>query len=661
MKQRFINGTIILIVLLNFCLVSSTDPEVSWDALYDYATQQIVGRFVSKDIGAAQGSFSFMPTDAQERALYCSKFKPFFTGLQSVLDLKTFNSLNLIQENGKIEYGVAACIPTKTQGGTVYKGISLAFPQYDVSRAQQLQAAIRTLVEEPALRQQILALYDQLHDAESALLSLFIKPLNPENTSKNVVKEVCPLNNLFFQWRYLKQLNQSPLAMQTLYLANMAAPLASFGFGLASAFYSYRRMMESYGYKTNVLPNDYDNGLFKLPNMGPSDYDNGRFQIPYAQASTIAGGIAGVAGLLPLDQTYHAYVQACTINTRMVDVHQKLSVAATYIRTINALDELVQQHDSLRTNLFLAHNLHDIATKQNCSSELVDVLTQLETETFKTVTFFSYRGRVLTVYYNVQKVIDELVPVLAALSELDVCSGFAQLYVQNQDKKSQYTFATFLKDASTPVIRATNFWNLLVDSSRAVPNSIAIGKPDATDVIVTGINRGGKTTIFKALALNSVLAQAFGIVAAEKWEQTPFALISCYLDVAGSIELGLSAFEAEVHRAAELYNKARALNPSMYGLFILDEVFTGTEAGAGALISTTFAKNMAQMSNICTIFVTHHKALALMGDTLPQIFQNYHVVAHENADGSFTPTYTIQKGISTQNDAFFIAKKAGIM
>ncbi len=82
------------------------------------------------------------------------------------------------------------------------------------------------------------------------------------------------------------------------------------------------------------------------------------------------------------------------------------------------------------------------------------------------------------------------------------------------------------------------------------------------------------------------------------------------------------------------------------------KMFTGTAPEAGITGTCGFARKISGLPYMCTIFISHFKELAEMAQTDQTHFKNYHVVAHADSTGIFTPTYRIQEGISYQNDAF---------
>jgi DNA mismatch repair ATPase MutS len=213
------------------------------------------------------------------------------------------------------------------------------------------------------------------------------------------------------------------------------------------------------------------------------------------------------------------------------------------------------------------------------------------------------------------------------------------------------TFVKFVENADKPYVKAVDFWNPHVDPTKVVVNSITFGGDKEQNIVVTGINRGGKSTIFGAFITDVLFAQSFGIAFAKEFVMTPFAKIGCYMNTMGDISAGMSTFQAEQHRAKQLCQTIDSFQGKGFTLIFMDELFTGTDPQAGSLATCGFAKRLAQFDNAITVFVTHYKEPIKLEEQVPGKITNYSVGAIEEQDGSFIPTYKLNEGPSYQNDA----------
>jgi len=116
----------------------------------------------------------------------------------------------------------------------------------------------------------------------------------------------------------------------------------------------------------------------------------------------------------------------------------------------------------------------------------------------------------------------------------------------------------------------------LLPPETCVCNDVTVGPP-GTFLLVTGSNMSGKSTLLRAIGVNTVLAQAGGPVFAGSMRLTPVDLGTSFR-VHDSLEAGVSFFMAELRRLKEVVDQASGREPGNGRtlLFLLDEILQGT-------------------------------------------------------------------------------------
>ena len=117
---------------------------------------------------------------------------------------------------------------------------------------------------------------------------------------------------------------------------------------------------------------------------------------------------------------------------------------------------------------------------------------------------------------------------------------------------------------------------------RAVGNDVEVGPP-GTFLLVTGSNMSGKSTLLRAIGLNTVLAQMGGPVCASALRLPPL-LVASSMRVQDSLEQGISTFMAELRRLKAIVDlvQSHAAGGEDGGeeprlvLYLLDEILQGT-------------------------------------------------------------------------------------
>src|SRR5690606_13756589 len=130
-----------------------------------------------------------------------------------------------------------------------------------------------------------------------------------------------------------------------------------------------------------------------------------------------------------------------------------------------------------------------------------------------------------------------------------------------------------------------------IDADTVVIND-ALFDASCPNSILTGPNTGGKSTVIKAIMLDVLMAQTFGIAPAQSLSITPFAKLNCFMNISDDIAMGASLFKSEVMRAKKLLDMVQSLQQDEFSFVIIDEVFTGTSPKEGEAAAMQFSKKL---------------------------------------------------------------------
>jgi DNA mismatch repair protein MutS len=170
--------------------------------------------------------------------------------------------------------------------------------------------------------------------------------------------------------------------------------------------------------------------------------------------------------------------------------------------------------------------------------------------------------------------------------------------------------------------------------------------------IITGPNRGGKTTFCRALGLAVVTAQSWGFAWARRMRWTPFSTMWTALETNGVLG-SMSKFESEIEFAKSV------LETQGPCFVMMDEIFHSTNATDGVAASTVFLKQLYARQDVVSIISTHYKELAtLFGPSSAAVYQ---MVAQETAGGKLEYTYRLAPGISETSSVMEILAERGLL
>ena len=204
-----------------------------------------------------------------------------------------------------------------------------------------------------------------------------------------------------------------------------------------------------------------------------------------------------------------------------------------------------------------------------------------------------------------------------------------------------------------PFFSAVNLGHPLIHQTARVCNEVSLPQP-GTIHIITGSNMSGKSTLLRTVGINLVLAYAGAPVCANELRCSQMSIYTS-MRVQDSLEESVSSFYAELKRIKLVIEAARRDKPL---IFLLDEIFKGTNSRDRIAGARTVIKNLAQQ-NVIGFVTTHDLELGTLEKECPSQIRNYHFT-DEIIDQTITFDYCLKEGISETTYALALMKMVGI-
>ncbi|HSL52778.1 MAG TPA: hypothetical protein VK868_00225 [Pyrinomonadaceae bacterium] len=257
--------------------------------------------------------------------------------------------------------------------------------------------------------------------------------------------------------------------------------------------------------------------------------------------------------------------------------------------------------------------------------------------------FFSYRLDL------VKREIAHLLPRwLDAWHELESLNSLANFAYLNPN----YVFP--VRRAGVDRIAARNLGHPLLKPESKVCNDFELDE-DQRIVILTGSNMAGKSTFLRTVGVNLALAYAGAPVNASSMQTSLFRLFTC-IKVSDSVQDGLSYFYAEVKRLQALL-AATEVNDELPVLFLIDEIFRGTNSRERLIGSRSYIRRLSQ-SRTMGLVATHDLELIKLADEI-QAVTNYHF-REEVLDSRMVFDYRLRPGPCPTTNALKIMRLEGL-
>ncbi len=229
------------------------------------------------------------------------------------------------------------------------------------------------------------------------------------------------------------------------------------------------------------------------------------------------------------------------------------------------------------------------------------------------------------VYMELRK---PLAKYLERLAKLDL---YLSVAASMHDNPGKFSFVRLMTESALTLIEAKDMWNPLLDETRAVKNNISLN----AQIMLTGPNASGKSTLMKAVAMNAHLAQTIGVVAASEFIMQPLSYIHSLVthhDKTGE----LSSYQMELKNIKYILQNL----PEGPGLIIMDEPFRSTNPREAEIASRRVLNRLCSYQNLGLMVSTHLSALTEGESPCKRV--NKHMQNYQLQEGAFTGSNALE-------------------
>jgi len=177
------------------------------------------------------------------------------------------------------------------------------------------------------------------------------------------------------------------------------------------------------------------------------------------------------------------------------------------------------------------------------------------------------------------------------------------------------------------------------NSNKVIANDVILDK----QLIITGPNAAGKTTVIKSTLFNIIISQQLGFGFYQRAEINPYDYLHCYLNIPDTSGRD-SLFQAESRRCMEIL-RCIIDNPSKRHFCIFDELYSGTNPYEAVAAAYGYIDYISKNPKVDLILTTHYIELCqLLEKNNSDAIANLHMSVCPDTG---TYLYKIADGIST--------------
>jgi DNA mismatch repair ATPase MutS len=219
------------------------------------------------------------------------------------------------------------------------------------------------------------------------------------------------------------------------------------------------------------------------------------------------------------------------------------------------------------------------------------------------------------------------------------------LQVNILERKINY--ATFITESKKTVFENSYYASL--KNLTPVKNTVKLKK----NIIITGPNAAGKTTILKSTMINILMTQQFGCGFYDSAKIKPFKYLHCYLNIPDTSGRD-SLFQAEARRCKEILDIIDA-NKKDEHFCAFDELYSGTNPEEAEQSATAFMKYITKHKNVSCILTTHFMKVCKRLEKSKTIV-NYKMLTEREGD-KLIYKYLLAEGISDIKGGIMVLKQ----
>lgn len=441
----------------------------------------------------------------------------------------------------------------------------------------------------------------------------------------------------FIEWEILEFLNRSEWFLQFMSIYNLMSPIISLLVPIIILIIPFF-VIKLKGLQITI--NEYIDVLKLVANQNAIGK---LFVVNFNEINAQEKFYIFISAAFYLFSIYQNFMVCVRFNNNMKNIHSHFSEIKIYLEhTISSMENYykyssqLKTHDEFNTNLRL--NLERLKNIQN------KIKTITEYNMFN-IGKIKEIGYVFKCFYELHtdKIYDDTIMYSVGFNGyVDCLNG-----LQKNILERKINYVSFINNSKKSIFE--NSYYACLKDVNPIKNTIKLKK----NIIITGPNASGKTTILKSTMINILMSQQFGCGFYDSANLKPFKYLHCYLNIPDTSGRD-SLFQAEARRCKEILDTIDS-NKKDEHFCAFDELYSGTNPEEAEQSATAFMKYITKHKNVSCILTTHFMKVCKRLEKSKAI-SNYKMLT-EREDDKLNYKYILAEGISDIKGGIIVLKQ----
>jgi hypothetical protein len=441
----------------------------------------------------------------------------------------------------------------------------------------------------------------------------------------------------FVEWEIIEFLNRSEWFLQFVSIYNLLSPIISLLVPIIILIIPFF-IIKMKGLQVTI--NEY---VDILKNIANHNAIGKLFVVNFNEINIQEKLTIFISAAFYLFSIYQNFMVCVRFNNNMKRIHNHFNEIKIYLyHTIISMENYLVYADELKShdqfNTIVREKLNTLKNIQ----EKIKTITDYNMFNFSKIKEIGYVFKCFYELHTDKFYDDAIMYSLGFNGYMDCLKGLQENICQGK-----MNYALFINDSKKTVFE--NSYYAILKNTKYVKNTIKLNK----NMIITGPNASGKTTILKSTLINIMFTQQFGCGFYESAKLKPFKYIHCYLNIPDTSGRD-SLFQAEARRCKEILDII-SLNKKDEHFCAFDELYSGTNPEEAEQSAIAFMKYITKHKNVSCLLTTHFIKVCKKLEKTKTII-NYKMVS-EKIENEIIYKYILEKGISNIKGGIVVLKQ----